>query len=72
MGRRKSKSNADIIGIALIVIGIGLVLWGHQISGSFHSKLTLKLTGAHADKVMQLYIGGAASFIVGLVLFFKK
>ncbi len=69
---KKSSSTNDLIGILLIVVGIGLVLWGHQISGSFYSKLTLKLTGAHADKVMRLYIGGAASFITGLVLFLKK
>ncbi len=69
---KKSSSTRDLIGILLIVVGVGLVLWGHQISGSFYSKLTLKLTGAHADKVMRLYIGGAASFVTGLVLFLKK
>ncbi|MCP3901170.1 MAG: DUF3185 family protein [Desulfobacteraceae bacterium] len=69
---KKSSSTNDLIGILLIVVGIGLVLWGHQISGSFYSKLTMKLTGAHADKVMRLYIGGAASFVIGLVLFLKK
>ncbi len=69
---KKSSSTNDLIGILLIVVGIGLVLWGHQISGSFYSKVTLKLTGAHADKVMRLYIGGAASFVTGLVLFLKK
>ena len=69
---KKSSSNIDIIGILLMVIGIGLVLWGHQISGGFLSKLTLKITGSHADKVMKLYIGGAASFVTGLVLFLKK
>ncbi len=69
---KKSSSTNDLVGILLIVVGIGLVLWGHQISGSFYSKLTMKLTGAHADKVMRLYIGGAASFVIGLVLFLKK
>ncbi len=69
---KKSSSTNDLIGILLIVVGIGLVLYGHQVSGSFYSKLTLKLTGAHADKVMRFYVGGAASFVAGLVLFLKK
>ncbi len=69
---KKSSSNLDLISILLMIIGIGLVLWGHQMSGSFYSKLTLKLTGTHADKVMKFYLGGAASFIVGLVLYLKK
>jgi hypothetical protein len=69
---KKSSSAVDLIGIILMVVGIGLVLWGHQISGSFFSKLTLKITGAHADKVMKLYIGGAASFVAGFVLYLKR
>jgi hypothetical protein len=65
-------SNVKIISIALIVIGVGLSLWGHQLSGSVGSQLTKAITGSHADKVMTLYIGGAASVIVGLYLYIKK
>lgn len=72
MAKRKSLSTVELVSILFMVIGFGLVLWGHQISGSFYSKLTLKITGAHADKVMRFYIGGAASFIAGFVLFIKK
>ncbi|GEM_PF-203500 len=72
MAKKKALPLAEIVSIVLMVAGIGLIFWGYQISGSFSSKLTLKLTGAHTDKVMQLYIGGAASFVAGLVLYFKK
>lgn len=69
---KKSNSTMTIVSIALIVIGIGLALWGYQLSGSVGSKLTQTMTGSHTDKVMMLYIGGAASFIVGLYLKIKK
>ena len=67
-----SASNLKLISIALIVIGIGLLFWGFQISDSLGSQLTKTVTGSHSDKVMTLYIGGAASFIVGIFLFIKK
>jgi len=60
------------IGIALVVIGIGLAFWGYQMSGSIGSQITQTITGSHSDKVMTLYIGGAASFVVGLYLYIKK
>ncbi|MBN2866606.1 MAG: DUF3185 family protein [Thiotrichales bacterium] len=61
-----------LLGIVLVVIGIGLVFWGIQLSGSVESELTQAITGANTDKVMQLYIGGAVSVVVGLFLNFKK
>ena len=61
-----------IVGIALLIVGLGLGYWGYQISGSLGSQLTETMTGSPTDKVMMLYIGGAVSFVVGLLLFFKK
>ena len=69
---KRSKSTMKSIGIALMVIGIGLAFWGYQMSGSIGSKITQTITGSHADKVMILYIGGAVSFIIGLYLNIKK
>ena len=69
---KRSKSTMKSISIALMVIGIGLAFWGYQMSGSVGSKITQTITGSYADKVMILYIGGAASFIVGLYLYIKK
>lgn len=61
-----------IIGVALVVLGVGLAYWGYQLSGSFESQLTNAFTGSDTDKVMTFYIGGAVSFVVGLLLVLKK
>ena len=63
-----SSSAAKIIGIVLVVVGIGLAIWGYRLSGSLGSQLTRALTGADSDQVMRFYIGGAASFVVGVFL----
>ena len=65
---QKSK----IIGIVLLVVGAGLAFWGYQISGSVGSQLSKTLTGSFTDKVMILYIAGAASFVVGAYMLSKK
>ncbi|MBE0497475.1 MAG: DUF3185 family protein [Campylobacterales bacterium] len=61
-----------IISLALIVIGVGLAVWGYQLSGSVGSQVTQAVTGSDTDRVMIYYILGAASFVVGLYLFTKK
>lgn len=65
-------SSARIIGIALVVIGLGLAFWGYRLSGSFGSQVSQALTGSATDKVMTLYISGAVSLAVGLYLLIKK
>lgn len=59
-------------GIALMIAGLGLGVWGYQMSQSLVSEISQAVTGAYTDKVMALYIGGAASFIVGLYVFAKR
>lgn len=61
-----------IIGIALLVFGIGLGYWGYEVSGSLSSQFNETVMGSPTDKVMWLYIGGATSFVVGLLLILKK
>lgn len=61
-----------IIGIALVVLGIGLAIWGYQLSGSVGSQVTQAVTGAATDKVMTFYISGAVSFVVGIFLIAKN
>jgi len=65
-------SQTKIIGIALLVLGLGLAFWGYQTSGSIGSQVSQAFTGSATNKVMALYIGGAVSFVVGLVLLMKK
>lgn len=67
-----SASTMKIAGLILIVAGVGLALWGFQLSGSVGSQVTQAVTGSDTDRVMILYISGAVSFIVGMYLFFKK
>jgi hypothetical protein len=61
-----------ILGIALIVIGAGLLWWGYQLSESIGSQLTETISGSMPDDVMIRYISGAVSLAVGLYLLLKK
>ncbi len=54
------------IGIALMVLGIGLAIWGYQLSGSVESQITQAVTGSDTGRVMTFYIAGAISFAIGL------
>jgi len=67
-----SVSTNKIIGIVLVVLGVGLAIWGYQLSGSVGSQITQAVTGSDTDKVMTLYITGAVSFVVGIYLFTKN
>ena len=67
-----SLSTKKLIGIVLIILGAGLAIWGYQGSGSVASQLSRTFSGSETGKVMTLYIAGAASFVVGLLLLLKK
>jgi len=69
---KSSKSTIKILGLALVIIGVGLAFWGYQISGSIGSQISQTITGSFTDKVMMLYIGGAVSFVVGIYLYIRK
>lgn len=69
---KKNQNTMKIIGLILLVAGAGLALWGYQLSGSFSAQVSRTFTGSETDKVMMLYISGAASFVAGLVLLLKK
>lgn len=68
----ESGSTMKIVGIILVVLGIGLAIWGYQLSGSIGSQITQAVTGSDTDKVMTFYIAGAVSFVVGIYLFVKN
>jgi len=69
---KKSKTTSEIISIVFMVVGIGLLIWGYQMSGSIGSQVSKAFTGSVPEKVILMYIGGAASFILGLYLFLKR
>ena len=60
------------IGVALLVTGVGLALWGYQLSGSVGSQITQAVTGSDTDNVMILYIASAVSIFVGINFFVRK
>lgn len=64
--------NKKMIGAILLALGLGLAIWGYQLSGSVGSQLTKAISGSHSDKVMMMYIGGAVSMIAGLFMLTKK
>jgi len=49
-----SGNTMRIIGIVLVVLGMGLVIWGYQLSGSVGSQMAQAVTGADTDKVMTI------------------
>jgi len=67
-----SQSPAKMLSIVLMVVGVGLAIWGYMNAGSIGSQLSSAISGSPADRVMFLYIGGAASFVAGLYLSLKK
>jgi len=67
-----NKNMYKILSIVLLVLGIGLIYWGYQESGSVGSAINEAFTGSETDRVMIFYIGGAISLAVGLYLFIKK
>jgi hypothetical protein len=42
------------------------------LSGGVGAQISQAVSGSPTDKIMAFYIGGAASFLVGLYLLFKK
>ena len=67
-----STPTAKVAGLAFIVLGAGLIVWGYQLSDSIASQLTETLSGSMPDEVMIRYIGGAISLVVGLFLVARR
>jgi cytosine/uracil/thiamine/allantoin permease len=56
------------IGVALIVVGAILLIWGFNAADSFSSEVSEFFRGQPTDRSMWFIIGGAAAAIVGLFL----
>jgi hypothetical protein len=59
------------IGIAFLVVGVVLVIYGLNASDSVSSHVSKAFTGAPTNKTLWLLLGGAASAIVGAVMTFR-
>lgn len=65
-------SQKSLIGIALLVIGVILLVFGYNSSQSPAEELTEAFTGRFSDETMLYLIGGAVAGVIGLVLLLKK
>lgn len=58
----------NIVGLAVVALGIVLLIFGFNESHSFNSSVTRAFTGNPTDRAMWLIIGGAVAVVVGFVL----
>jgi len=59
-----------IIGVISLVIGVLLLVWGHDITQSVDSQVKQLFTGAPTDRATYYYIAGAALGLFGLFQLF--
>jgi predicted benzoate:H+ symporter BenE len=59
------------LGIALLVAGIVLLIFGIQASQSFTSNVSQTFTGAPTNRAIWMFVVGLAAAIVGIVLSFR-
>ena len=61
-----------IIGIVCLVIGVVLLLRGHDVARSIDSQIKNIFTGSPAHNVIYYYLGGVVLCAVGLTQVFWK
>jgi hypothetical protein len=59
------------IGLALLVVGVALIVYGINASNSVSSNVSQTFTGTPTNKTLWLLLGGSAAAIVGAVLTFS-
>lgn len=59
-----------IIGVISLVIGVLLLVWGHDIAQSVDSQVKQLFTGAPTDRATYYYIAGTALTLFGLFQIF--
>lgn len=58
------------LGIALVVVGVVLIVYGIDASNSVSSNVARTFTGAPTNKALWLLLGGIAAAIIGALLTF--
>ena len=56
-----------IIGVICLVLGVMLLVWGHDSAQSLNSQVTNLVTGNPTNRTMYFYAGGAALTLYGLL-----
>ena len=59
-----------IIGVIALVIGVLLLVWGHDITKSVDSQVKQLFTGAPTERATYYYIAGTALGLFGLFQIF--
>ena len=57
-----------LLGIALLIVGCGLVYFGWQATDGLGEQAQELVTGQYSDETLCQLIGGAAAAVVGLML----
>ena len=60
------------IGVICIVLGVLLVVKGHDVGNSFISRLKQAFAGVPVDAALKLYLAGIGLGLLGLLLIFWK
>jgi len=58
----------NIIGLAILALGVVLLIFGFNESHSFSSDVSRTFTGNPTDRSIWFLVGGAAAVIVGLFM----
>lgn len=64
-------STQRIVGIALLAVGLGLLFFGYQATGSISEDVHEAVTGRYSDQTTWYLVGGGASAVAGLLLVFS-
>jgi hypothetical protein len=60
------------IGVICVVLGVLLIVKGHDVGVSFASRMKMTFVGAPVDEAMKLYLTGLGTGLFGLLLIFWK
>ena len=58
------------VGVVCLVVGVLLIVWGHNMAQSVGGQLQNLVTGSPGDKPQWLYIGGGVLCALGLFQIF--
>lgn len=61
----------NAIGLALLIGGVVLMIFGFNAANSAGSEISKFFTGNPTDKSMWMIIGGAVAAVIGAVSFFR-
>lgn len=59
--------NNKMIGIALLIIGAGLLFWGYDIYDSAGSQVSRAISGEAPMKAYVMLVGGAVCAVLGIL-----